>query len=94
MQTKHTPAPWFVNGPFIGDSDFFIRTNIDGVGFDIATLNVDETGDYEANAKLIAAAPELLQHLSYLSKAVKERRYNDADIINETCFDIISKAAI
>ena len=59
----HTPGPWFVNGPYDSPCDYFIRTYHDEEHFDIACANVDETGNSRANARLIAAAPELLEAL-------------------------------
>lgn len=72
VPSSHTQGPWFINGPYAGDSDLFIRTNMGGEGFDIANLNCDETGDYKANAKLIAAAPELLAALQLVLKQLDE----------------------
>lgn len=64
----HTPGPWFVNGPYHNvESDLFIRARIDDdENFDIANLECDETGNAPANARLIAAAPELLASLREL----------------------------
>ena len=68
MNTKHTPAPWVYQG---GDNAS-VEVNIGET-----TANIDRqdknTGQYvisrdemEANAKLIAAAPELLEALEEL----------------------------
>ena len=78
MKTKHTDGKWFINE---GDApnDLFIRVNNDGEGYDIASLLCDETGDYKANAKLIASAPELLQALQMLINDIER---NDGDAIN------------
>lgn len=81
-ESKHTPGPWVarVDGPFVcgGDSTVVEAITEDGeyVRREIATLLVD-TGDGEegsltfaediANARLIAAAPELLAELRRLS---------------------------
>jgi hypothetical protein len=55
METKHTPGPWSVA---IGDGCFVVETNDAFIRFVIHGSN--QEGD-EANARLIAAAPELLQ---------------------------------
>lgn len=56
MQTKHTPAPWISQETQKG------YKIVDGFGF---TISVVEVGKYdkETNAKLIAAAPEMLETL-------------------------------
>ena len=60
--TEHTPGPWEVNH----DHPELI-TEIVGTdnGEEIAWLN-DERGNYLSNARLIAAAPELLEALQDL----------------------------
>jgi hypothetical protein len=69
--TKHTSGPWFVNGPFDEPTDLFIRATVDGENFDLANLQCDETGQHDANAKLIAAAPDLLKQLIDLVETVE-----------------------
>lgn len=70
MSTKHTPAPW----EYQGGDNASVEVNIGET-----TANIDRqdknTGQYvisreemEANAKLIAAAPELLEALEELMK--------------------------
>ena len=50
MEHKHTPGPWSING-----------NKIDGNGYHIVSVNSHRTSEGEANARLIAAAPELLE---------------------------------
>jgi len=59
---KHTPAPWQTS---LTDDTVVIHIGADGVHYEVATID----GDYnepdlwpvmEANARLIAAAPDLL----------------------------------
>jgi hypothetical protein len=57
METKHTPGPWSVA---IGDGCFVVETNDAFIRFVIHGSN--QEGD-EANARLIAAAPDLLDAL-------------------------------
>ena len=64
MNTKHTPGPWS-----IGDSTIVYDDN----GYEIAFIYKNENIEHApANAKLIAAAPELLAALQY----VEEHRKN------------------
>ncbi|WP_051439464.1 hypothetical protein [Bordetella petrii] len=61
MTTKHTPGPWMVL-PSVVPTQFAILTE-HGVRQDVAvTYGFDHT-PREANARLIAAAPELLEAL-------------------------------
>jgi hypothetical protein len=64
---KHTPAPWAVN--HIDGEKFRIvdSRDLDQLSF-IATVHFhdDEEGETKANARLIAAAPELLNRLDSL----------------------------
>ena len=59
MKTKHTPGPWeacIYSGPF--DQPLILSS--DGA---IGRLHGMEDRQHEANAKLIAAAPDLLEAL-------------------------------
>ena len=65
---KHTPAPWQTS---LTDDTVVIHIGADGVHYEVATID----GDYnepdlwpvmEANARLIAAAPDLLRELADL----------------------------
>ena len=61
MNTKHTPGPW-VDGDICGDHNVGIGRYrlITGGGELIAHTWPDSSEHEEANARLIAAAPELL----------------------------------
>ena len=66
-ETKHTPGPWVVKS---ARSGFYVESQ-----FDVIVESLDEYGRYgaiddEANARLIAAAPELLEALSCLTAVV------------------------
>ena len=57
-ETKHTPGPWVVKS---ARSGFYVESQ-----FDVIVDSLDVSGRYgaiddEANARLIAAAPELLE---------------------------------
>ena len=68
MNTKHTPAPWTVNPK--------AKTNIRHGNLTIANCSSTHDGSREeeeiANAKLIAAAPELLGALEELMKVYEQ----------------------
>ena len=67
--TKHTPGPWEVTGS--GD---IVTSN----GIVIAWTNVLGGMEEEANARLIAAAPDLFDALLTLTTVVRERVTLDA----------------
>lgn len=59
MNTKHTPGAWEVTGSGMlgkGASEVTIRA----VGFRLLVAKMPKNADAEANARLIAAAPDLL----------------------------------
>ena len=79
-QTKHTPGPWHMHEEHGGASGGHeIHTNFD-IGGDkghyvVATIKIHSTVDLEtsrANARLITAAPELLEACKLLYKAWEE----------------------
>jgi len=83
MKTKHTPAPWEVfehswsnSGIYGGDKN---SKNICNLSiYDEATEETQNelTKEMDANAKLIAAAPELLESLELLLETCE---YSDAN---------------
>lgn len=64
METKHTAGNWDYT---INSSSISIYTDLDTHPFDLATIHTTSKGcddeEAEANAKLIAAAPQLLECL-------------------------------
>lgn len=73
MKTQHTPGPWRVNGRSIDATDVCVAT--------IETIYRAPAGSYydrayvaetEANARLIAAAPELLDALRAVLASLPE----------------------
>lgn len=62
--SKHTPGPWFINGPWnvYSDNDRFRNTG-DGCVANIVHGRGVTADEREANGNLIAAAPELLAAL-------------------------------
>lgn len=71
-QTKHTPGPWHIDLMDSAVTDSWYTINGGNFG-GIATLDIPDKTDYpeawafnEANARLIAAAPEMLEALKNL----------------------------
>lgn len=61
MTAKHTPGPWFVNGPWLIQAD--TPHELPRYVAEIKKPHGVSTNEREANARLIAAAPELLAAL-------------------------------
>jgi len=59
MKTKHTPGPWEIEPHSTIDKEFNV-----GPGISVDYDDVDHA-EQDANAKLIAAAPDLLEALNY-----------------------------
>ena len=68
MQTKHTPGPWSYigNGDVVAKSDKYC-----GGEKDIASVFLTVNDEDEANACLIAAAPDLLEALWLLVAGIE-----------------------
>jgi hypothetical protein len=68
MTTKHTPGPWYVgSGTYECRNIYSVASVTDDEGFTyqpiVATAEDDGIGCWDANARLIAAAPDLLEAL-------------------------------
>jgi hypothetical protein len=98
MTTHHTPGPWaFSQSTEYGDTRFYVA-QADGAPYtphysDVATLIAETVNDerksiQEANARLIAAAPELLEALQHLMVAHGEQ----LDYAFQQAQDAIAKA--
>jgi len=60
-ETKWTPAPWeYVK---LSHGSVYIRSLVDGVDGYLADVFLSRPGECKANARLIAAAPELYEAL-------------------------------
>jgi len=67
---KHTPGPWIVS---LWENEIFVRALDDeNECADICTMTDDEE-DMQANARLIAAAPELLEALQLADRVLRDR---------------------
>lgn len=76
--TPHTPGPWRVHEDIPSDSycPLIEAENPEGYSVDIANVSRPATGgldSMEANAKLIAAAPELLEALKLCAMLINKR---------------------
>lgn len=85
MKTKHTKGEWVIS-PIHPNQ---IKGQ-PGTG-EIASVSENRIGEWEANAKLIAAAPELLNALSFL---LNDLDRNDGDLINRATLINEAKQAI
>ena len=68
MTTKHTPGPWYVgSGTYEGRNIYSVASVTDDEGFTyqpvVASAEDDGIKCWDANARLIAAAPDLLEAL-------------------------------
>ena len=82
---KRTPGPWHVNDDKCGR---YIETSDDV----IAQVFRDGRGNFDADACLIAAAPELLATLIEAERVLECCRYSEKPMA-EKCRVIIAKAA-
>jgi len=61
-ETKHTPGPWTATPSYINLGEWEIYGNEDGDNAQhIGSIEAEGTEQAEANARLIAAAPDLLE---------------------------------
>lgn len=80
MDTKHTPGPWIVKTAINGDRGIVAP----GIGIlaecFVAIRNMDEVSpECEANARLIAAAPGLLEALEEMIELASPNIYPQPD---------------
>jgi len=66
MSEKYTPGPWVADGPFVGTASETRELN-----HDILSACHDNFNQALANAKLIAAAPDMLEALEKAEKWLK-----------------------
>ena len=77
MTTKHTPGPWYVgSGTYEGRNIYSVASVTDDEGFTyqpiVATAEDDGIDCWDANARLIAAAPDLLEALKWYESKAKQ----------------------
>ena len=85
--SKHTKGPWTVEYDHFTDAAEHVRAEIDGEMFDVASLLCDETGRANANARLIASAPELLEALRDI---LHEVTHDTAGLPRDELLDVVS----
>ena len=86
MTGQHTPGPWVYRdeSDMVPDEPFWIGVEHPNWGFvshaaaRAGCTEAEELGDMEANARLIAAAPELLAALVALHDNVRAQDLDDA----------------
>lgn len=66
MEVKHAPGPWSASFSFPGRDGFGDVWQIDADGHAVCTTQFCYAEGTEGNARLIAAAPELLEALEKL----------------------------
>ena len=70
---KHTPGPWSVEIDHHNNAPEYIRAYADGEMYDLASVLCDETGNATANARQIAAAPDMLDVLQAIAADIENR---------------------
>lgn len=81
MTAKHTPGPWVIEMADVGDEEFILLPHeiVGGDGFKVITADGGLSGGFQeftfetinANATLIAAAPDMLAALKSLDKHLR-----------------------
>ena len=99
---QHTPGPWSVRGPAGIDKDYAIIGDNSIIAESCGRVGEVKFPNAYANARLMAAAPELLliaKHSRELIEALKpvfnlidKRLVNQVKEINETIDEVIEKA--
>lgn len=90
--SKHTPGPWFVNGPWSIQAD--TQTEIPVIVAQVTKLRSGSAEEREANAELLAAAPELLSALKNARGMLETAsRYFPKSIKNGDRFSLLNVLA-
>lgn len=94
-ETKHTPGPWRPNLPTRSDGAIIVPHVVAKDGSAVAQIALYDGGTTTANARLIAAAPELLAMLADvtddLERCLKARGFRDDPKV-ALARDLIAKA--
>ena len=94
--SAHTPGPWRVDcseADFAGPEEGFVP--VDGCGCcNSPWIMGDSVEERNANARLIAAAPDLLRELKDLIKQIEAfaQEQGEADFYTGDAYDAIKKA--
>ena len=96
MENKHTPGPWEYEKTAShtnGREYFIVYHQENGV---VADMPYNHIKNAEANARLIAAAPELLEACKYVVKWHRENDSGEGELYGldfvTTCIGVIRKA--
>lgn len=73
----HTPGPWYHGGKHPDCEARYVKSNAPGYAVEIAILFHSDGAEQEANCRLIAAAPELLEAIKLAEAALAD--IGDAD---------------
>ena len=92
--SEHTPSPWTYSGPYavLDDQMLWVHTpniNKRGLRAVIAMVTPHPDEDMEANARLIAAAPDLL---AACEKVIAKHKMNIESSVFHTVSAAIAKA--
>lgn len=89
---KHTKGPWTINVDTSGDRHLFDIRGIDNA--QVAKLNNNLIHERQANAQLIAAAPEMLSLLKRANDLIANETQGNpsAEILYYSIRDLIAKA--
>ena len=79
MTTKHTPGPWITDSKERTDTARYIMAAARPFPHTIARIDLVNRAEDEANAALMAAAPELLEALEALISPVGVVMLHDLD---------------
>jgi len=95
MKTQHTAGPWIIQEH--KDKNFGIDLTEGKKGKVICNVTshyIAEHQEAQANARLIAAAPELLEELQHISERIGTVRPNDAfcQALKDIADKVIAKA--
>jgi hypothetical protein len=98
---KHTKGPWILNYPHPSSSNFiigndtfedFVMNPIAEILLPVCESEAQQLDEQEANAKLIAAAPELLESLMRFIKFVDDRKLEYESAMIRQVKEAIKKA--
>ena len=90
-QFRHTPAPWF----YQEGADAYTHIVRTGQYYFLCQLAQDTSGEAEANARLIAAAPDLLAALTaLLESSVYADGEGSISVENGGCDDVQHRAIV
>ncbi len=89
----HTPGPWSIQTAKTGDTHSMIRAALPGYSGTCKIAEVTDIGSSaDANARLIAAAPELLAALLAIDSQGKDASPNGDVAIPSEIWDLVQQA--